>query len=131
MTKSIPTIRQSLYECRCQRNSRILRVYAGTSQKEQFINLVLIRRMNNVGLDGNILIDKLRRINLVAPDASDSGGCQKYILRLLRPKKFFYLVLPYQVKFGMRSGDDIGVTISFKYMATKKGDWFRLFPSKD
>ena len=33
------------------------------------IHIIYIRCMNDVGLDGNVLIDVLRRINGVAPDA--------------------------------------------------------------
>ena len=88
----------------------IPRVNAGTPQKKELFHLEAVGCVNDVGLDGQVLVNKLRRIGTVGPDAPHLRGSQKNIFGPLPIKKCFDPLLPCEVQFPMRFTDQIHIS---------------------
>ena len=86
-----------------------LGVDAAGAQKHQALDFVHIRRVDDVGLYGQVVPNELGRVNVVGQDAADFGGGQKHIGRLRFFKKLSCSVLACQVQLAMGSQQQVGV----------------------
>ena len=71
-------------------------------------------------MDGDIFIDKLGRIYIVAPNSANLCGCQKHEIRLFLLKKGLHLALPNQIKLPMGPRNDIGVAFHSKFANNRR-----------
>ena len=90
-------------------------VDAGGTQKQQAADVGLISRLDDIGLNGQVAVNKIGRIGVVGQDAADLGGSHKHIVRLGIFKKGFGIGLAGQVELGMGAGDKVGIAIGLEF----------------
>ena len=91
-----------------------LGVDATGTQEQQLLHAVAERRIDDVGLHHQVLVDEFRRVSVVGVDATHLGSGQIDLVGLFFCKEGVDGGLVGQVEFGVRAGDDaIGrVTLS-------------------
>ena len=68
-------------------------------------------RVDDVGLDGEIVADEFGRIFVVGVDAADLGGGEEDVVGLLLLEEGVHLCLIGQIQFGMGASEQVGVTL--------------------
>ena len=71
--------------------------------------------MDGVHLQRHIVIHKIGQRFLICHDAADFSSSKKHILRLLLCKERFHGILTGQIQLLVRTGDDIGVTLTLQF----------------
>ena len=104
-------------------------VNARGAEEDQPIYAVLVSRVNNVRLNGQVRVAEFSWIGVVCPDASDFGRCEKHVFRFLGMEKVFYVRLPGEIELLVSAGDEVGASLGFKpsndcgaYEASVSGD---------
>ena len=73
-----------------------------------------MRTGNNVGCDGQVVIDEFSRIIHVGPNTAHLCSCEEDVFGLFRFKKGLYFRLPPQIQFRVGSGDEIYVAFGME-----------------
>ena len=63
------------------------RINAGRSQKLELLHARVIRGVDNVDLDGEIIVEKLRRTHAIGENSTDARGREEYVFGPFRFKK--------------------------------------------
>jgi hypothetical protein len=87
------------------------RVDAARAEEQQFLHAVVERRIDDVRLHHQVLVDEIGRIRIVGVDPPDLGGSQVDHLRLFGREERPYSALVGQVEFGPGAGHDVGVAL--------------------
>ena len=77
------------------------RIDAGAPQKQQLVHPVGMRRLDDIGLHHQVVVDEVRRVGTVGVDAPDQGGRQDHLVRLLGGKEMPHGRLVGEIEFGM------------------------------
>ena len=84
----------------------MLWVDARRAQKQQLLNIVLMRGLNDVGLDHQVVIDKICRVNVVSLNAANFCRCQIHLIDLMLFEKSLNRLLVKQVQRVTASRDN-------------------------
>ncbi len=95
---------------------------ARAAEKKQFFYFILVRRMDNIGGDQQVVIDKLGAISVVGQYAAHLGRGDDHHLRPLLVKKGFDVLLPAQVQFSERARDDPAAALSAEQPHKRRTD---------
>ena len=87
---------------------------ARTAEKEQFFNTILVCRMNDVGGDHEIVVDKLGAIGIIGENAADFGSGNNNHLGPFLSEKSFAVLLPAQIQLLQVTGDNAAATACLK-----------------
>ena len=78
------------------------RINAGTPQSQKLFDADFMRRMDDICIDHQIYIQKIRRKRTVCLYSTNLRRSDKYIVRALLPKKTLCRLLICQIKLTMR-----------------------------
>lgn len=92
----------------------VTRIDATGAQKQELTHIRLEGGVNDIGLDGEIVVEKVRRIALVGPDPTHFCCGQEHVFGTLFGKEGLHGGLIGEIKFGMPAGDDVAVAIRGK-----------------
>jgi hypothetical protein len=67
--------------------------------------------MNDVSLDNQIIVDELRRVCIVGPNAANSCCGKKNILGLFFFKKTLHICLAFQIKLSVSTSNEVSVPL--------------------
>ena len=90
---------------------RELRIDARATQEQQLLHIVLVRRVYDVRLDHQVVVDELRRVGAVGHDPAHLGRRQEHVLRAHLIEQAAYLSLVPQVHLGGAPLDDVGEVV--------------------
>jgi hypothetical protein len=80
------------------RLGREARVDAGRAQKQQVLDVQVVCCVDHVGLDGQILAQKLCRVGIIGKDAANLRGCKHHRIRFFAAHPVTHSALVAQVE---------------------------------
>jgi hypothetical protein len=101
---------------------RHLRVDAAGAQKHEPRHAVLVRAVNHVGLDHQVVADEFGRIAVVGDDAAYLGCGEEHVLGLLGREEGIGRGGVRQIQFGMRAPDEVRVALRFEVSDDGRAD---------
>lgn len=84
--------------------------------------MVLVRGVDDVGLNGEVVADEFGRIFVVGMDATDLGGSEEDVAGLFGGKKGFDRGLVGEVEFGVGAGEEVLIAMCLQ-VAHKRGTY--------
>jgi hypothetical protein len=87
-------------------------VNTGRPEEEKTFRSDFPGRVNDIGLDNQIIVNELRRIGFVGPDSAYLGSGKENILGLFLFKKTFHICLALQIQLSVGTSNEVSVPFS-------------------
>ena len=92
----------------------VARVNARRTEKKQTLYTGFPCLINDVGLDGDVLLDKLSRVGVIGDNAAHFGCCKEHVFGLLGLEEFANRLMIGQVEIGVRPLEQVSATCCIK-----------------
>src|ERR1041384_6884945 len=89
----------------------VARINARGAQKKELAHAGAKGFVDHVGLDGQVLVDELRRVGVVREDPADFGGGEQDDLGLLAAEEFAHGGAVREVELGVGAGNEAAVAL--------------------
>ncbi len=95
-------------------------VNTGRTEEEKTIRADFPGRVNDIGLDNQVIVDELRRVCIVGPNTAYLCGGKKNILGLFLFKKTLHICLAFQIKLSVGTSNEVGVPLSLQFPVQRR-----------
>ena len=115
LRQGICLVRLLQFSCQQTTLRHRLRSHAGidttASQELQLLASILPCRVDDVHLQNHVVVHEVRQCILISDDTAYFCCCKEHIFRFLLLKEFLHRLLPAQVQFLVRAGDNIRISL--------------------
>ncbi len=97
-------------------------VNTGRTEEEKAIRATFPGRVNDIGLDSQIIIDELCRVGSIGPNTPYLCGGKKYILGFFLFKKTLHICLAFQIKLSVSTSNEVSVRLRFEFSVQRRAN---------